>query len=47
MFDFAELDECSREARESGLRLVLLWFGSFKNGAIFPLKCAESALRIT
>jgi beta-galactosidase GanA len=31
-FDFAELDECLRGARQSGLRLVVLWFGSFKNG---------------
>jgi beta-galactosidase GanA len=31
-FDFAEFDECLRGARQSGLRLVVLWFGSFKNG---------------
>jgi beta-galactosidase GanA len=31
-FDFAGLDECLRGARQSGLRLVVLWFGSFKNG---------------
>lgn len=31
-FDFAELDECLRGARQYGIRLVLLWFGSFKNG---------------
>lgn len=31
-FDFAELDECLRGARQHGIKLVLLWFGSFKNG---------------
>lgn len=31
-FDFAELDEVIRDARSHGLHLVLLWFGSFKNG---------------
>jgi beta-galactosidase GanA len=31
-FDFTELDECLRGARQHDIRLVLLWFGSFKNG---------------
>ena len=31
-FDFTELDNVLVEARSHGLRLVLLWFGSFKNG---------------
>ncbi|KAG0652722.1 hypothetical protein D0Z07_0345 [Hyphodiscus hymeniophilus] len=31
-FDFSELDQVIVGAREHGLRLVLLWFGSFKNG---------------
>ncbi|EMD00161.1 glycoside hydrolase family 35 protein [Baudoinia panamericana UAMH 10762] len=31
-FDFAELDQIVTDARAHGLRLVLLWFGSFKNG---------------
>ena len=31
-FHFQELDECIQDARQHGLRLVLLWFGSFKNG---------------
>ncbi|EXJ78446.1 hypothetical protein A1O1_08846 [Capronia coronata CBS 617.96] len=30
-FDFAELDQVIFDARQHGLRLVLLWFGSFKN----------------
>lgn len=30
-FDFTELDACILGAREHGLHLVLLWFGSFKN----------------
>ncbi|KAI6869011.1 glycoside hydrolase [Hortaea werneckii] len=31
-YDFLELDRVITAAREHGLRLVLLWFGSFKNG---------------
>lgn len=31
-FDFHELDLVVDDARASGLRLILLWFGSFKNG---------------
>ncbi|KAL1893483.1 hypothetical protein Sste5346_006311 [Sporothrix stenoceras] len=31
-FDFAELDKVVLDARQHGLRLVLLWFGSYKNG---------------
>lgn len=31
-FDFTELDLIIEGARRHGLRLVLLWFGSFKNG---------------
>lgn len=31
-FDFAELDRIIADARGHGLKLVLLWFGSFKNG---------------
>lgn len=31
-FDFAELDQCIHDARAHGIHLVLLWFGSFKNG---------------
>lgn len=31
-FDFKELDKCIEGAREHDLRLILLWFGSFKNG---------------
>jgi beta-galactosidase GanA len=30
-FDFSLVDGLVRDARESGLRLVLLWFGSYKN----------------
>ena len=32
-FDFSLVDEMIRGAREANLRLVLLWFGSWKNGA--------------
>jgi beta-galactosidase GanA len=31
-FDFSELDQVILGARKFGLKLVLLWFGSFKNG---------------
>ncbi|KAN0095976.1 glycoside hydrolase family 35 protein [Hyaloscypha variabilis] len=31
-FDFSELDKVILGARKHGLHLVLLWFGSFKNG---------------
>ncbi|KAK8210090.1 hypothetical protein M8818_003577 [Zalaria obscura] len=31
-FDFSLLDQIIRDARAYGLKLVLLWFGSFKNG---------------
>jgi beta-galactosidase GanA len=33
-FDFSELDACLHGARQYDLKLVLLWFGSFKNGEI-------------
>ena len=31
-FDFKELDKVILDARKHGLHLILLWFGSFKNG---------------
>jgi hypothetical protein len=31
-FDFKELDEIILGARKHGLHMILLWFGSFKNG---------------
>lgn len=31
-FDFAELDRVLQGAREHGMHLVLLWFGTYKNG---------------
>ncbi|KJX92822.1 glycoside hydrolase family 35 protein [Zymoseptoria brevis] len=31
-FDFSELDEVLSGAAKHGMRLILLWFGSFKNG---------------
>ncbi|KAJ5281198.1 hypothetical protein N7478_006570 [Penicillium angulare] len=31
-FDFTQLDQVILDARKHGLHLVLLWFGSFKNG---------------
>ncbi|OJJ42716.1 hypothetical protein ASPZODRAFT_76392 [Penicilliopsis zonata CBS 506.65] len=33
-FDFSELDKVILGARKHGLHLVLLWFGSFKNGSV-------------
>ena len=37
-FDFSALDGALGDARNNGLRVVLLWFGSWKNGtrAILP-----------
>lgn len=32
MFDFSVVDNLLRDARENNLKLVLLWFGSWKNG---------------
>src|SRR5689334_5831419 len=32
-FNFKELDYLITGARKEGLRLILLWFGSFKNGS--------------
>ena len=32
-FDFAEFDQVVLDARAHHMRLVLLWFGSFKNGS--------------
>lgn len=31
-FNFAELDQVISSARSHGLKLILLWFGAFKNG---------------
>ncbi|VUC26715.1 unnamed protein product [Clonostachys rosea] len=33
VFDFTELDKILVAARSAGLRMILLWFGSFKNGS--------------
>ncbi len=33
VFNFSELDSLVTGARKEGLRLVLLWFGSYKNGS--------------
>lgn len=37
-FVFDELDRVVYDAREEGLKLVLLWFGGFKNG-LFCVRC--------
>ena len=31
-FDFVEFDAIVRDCRASGLHIIVLWFGSFKNG---------------
>ena len=36
-FDFERLDSAICNARKHGLHLILLWFGSFKNG----MSCLE------
>lgn len=38
-FDFEEFDMIIKDARRHGLHLVLLWFGSFKNGTFVFWKC--------
>ena len=35
-FNFVELDAIVRDARAYNLKLVLLWFGSYKNGSFLP-----------
>lgn len=31
-FDFSQMDAMIKDARANNLKLVILWFGSFKNG---------------
>lgn len=47
-FDFEELDKVILAARQNKLRLIILWFGSFKNGASFPMeqRCEVSARQV-
>lgn len=33
-FDFTELDQVLQDAGAHGMKLILLWFGSFKNGML-------------
>jgi GH35 family endo-1,4-beta-xylanase len=40
-FDFQSLDQVLLDARAHGLHVVLLWFGSFKNGEFGILKVTE------
>lgn len=42
-FDFSELDQIIEDARAFGLRLVLLWFGSFKNGTFISRPCLQAS----
>ena len=39
-FEFEELDRAILGARESGLKLVILWFGAFKNGMYISPYCS-------
>lgn len=41
-FDFSVMDEILQDARAHGMRLILLWFGSFKNGRIAPWSAATT-----
>jgi hypothetical protein len=45
-FDFSELDKVIKGARAHGIRLVLLWFGSFKNGKSQRTKVAVKSIAI-
>jgi GH35 family endo-1,4-beta-xylanase len=43
-FNFAVLDEIILAARKHSMHLILLWFGSFKNGILLgipPLRCTK------
>lgn len=50
-FDFTELEKVILGARKHGLHLVLLWFGSFKNGMLLFLhaysigRCRDDSTR--
>lgn len=35
VYDFAMLDHRIEQARKNGLKIVLVWFGSYKNGSLF------------
>lgn len=35
-FDFSVIDQIIRDARSHKLRLIVLWFGSWKNGTCAP-----------
>lgn len=42
-FDFTVLDQILLDARAHGLHVVLLWFGSFKNGKyVFSFRVPEA-----
>jgi beta-galactosidase GanA len=43
-FDFSELDAILAGAQAHGMRLVILWFGSFKNGMCSPCSDIEPLL---
>lgn len=40
-FDFSELDKVLAGAAKHGMRLILLWFGSFKNGPSAIPRCSK------
>jgi GH35 family endo-1,4-beta-xylanase len=42
-FDFSEIDQIVKDAREFGLKLVVLWFGAYKNGmwVSTPIICVD------
>jgi hypothetical protein len=45
-FDFSVLDGVIRDARSHNLRLVLLWFASWKNGSLqLPARLGQERLR--
>jgi hypothetical protein len=46
-FDFSELDKVIMGAREHGLHLILLWFGTWKNGKSPSLICVPYGIADT
>ena len=46
LYNFEELDKVIFDARRHNLHLVLLWFGSYKNGSFIDASSSPSATRL-
>lgn len=47
VFDFSELNKVILGARKHDMHLVLLWFGSFKNGGLIGERLAKASIILT